>query len=97
MRFWSALGAAQDVLTCKTLHKTDRSDALALFRWGITKRSGEAQMYPVVEENVNGWGIRAFSCGNTSVLMSSDDHTIAFGPSPTWPAERLSAEPHTLF
>ncbi|GBG31733.1 Protein RCC2 [Hondaea fermentalgiana] len=56
----------------------------SLYMFGITKRSGEATMRPVVENNVQGWRCRSVSCGNTSICFASERKLITWGPSPTY-------------
>lgn len=42
-----------------------------LYMWGITKKSGEAFMYPKQSIQVSGWRIRSVACGKTSTICSS--------------------------
>jgi len=56
----------------------------ALYRFGITKKSGEAQMKPMLEDQVHGWRVRSVSCGNTSICIASERTLITWGPSPTF-------------
>ncbi|CAK9109956.1 Protein RCC2, partial [Durusdinium trenchii] len=56
----------------------------ALYMFGITKRTGEANMYPVQVDQVSGWRVRSISCGKSSVNVASDRSLIAWGPSPTF-------------
>lgn len=51
--------------------------------FGKTKTSGEATMYPKPIEDLNGWRVRAFGAGNTSIVISAEKSVIAWGPSPT--------------
>jgi hypothetical protein len=49
-------------------------DTKILWFWGITKKSGEANMYPVQCDNVSGWQVDAVATGqvrghNVSVIM----------------------------
>mmetsp|Transcript_17856 Transcript_17856/g.28938 ORF Transcript_17856/g.28938 Transcript_17856/m.28938 type:complete len:520 (+) Transcript_17856:111-1670(+) len=56
----------------------------ALYMFGITKRTGEAQMYPAVVANVQGWRCRSVSCGHSSMAVASERSLITWGPSPTY-------------
>lgn len=56
----------------------------ALYQWGITKRTGEAFMYPQICMQVSGWKIRTFACGITSTMIASERKVISWGPSPTY-------------
>mmetsp|Transcript_1707 Transcript_1707/g.2426 ORF Transcript_1707/g.2426 Transcript_1707/m.2426 type:complete len:456 (+) Transcript_1707:157-1524(+) len=55
-----------------------------LYMWGITKKSGEAFMYPKQSIQVSGWRIRSVACGKTSTICSSKRTLITWGPSPTY-------------
>lgn len=56
----------------------------SLYQWGITKKAGEASMYPKLCNEVSGWKIRSFTCGNTSTMVAAERKTISWGPSPTY-------------
>eukprot|EP00924_Labyrinthula_sp_SR-Ha-C_P009688 maker-scaffold_22-snap-gene-3.51-mRNA-1 protein AED:0.01 eAED:0.01 QI:102/1/1/1/1/1/3/104/491 len=56
----------------------------SLYMWGITKKSGEATMYPKLCDEVSGWRVRSIACGNTSTIVASQRTTITWGPSPTY-------------
>lgn len=55
-----------------------------LYMFGITKRTGEAVMYPTVEEQVHGWRVRSVSVGATSTAVAADRSLITWGASPTF-------------
>eukprot|EP00742_Colponemidia_sp_Colp-10_P006213 GILJ01006657.1.p1 GENE.GILJ01006657.1~~GILJ01006657.1.p1 ORF type:complete len:549 (+),score=94.03 GILJ01006657.1:41-1687(+) len=56
----------------------------SLYMWGITKKSGEAILYPKMVQDVSGWVVRSISCGNTSTAVASETSSITWGPSPTF-------------
>ncbi|XP_059055129.1 protein RCC2 homolog [Achroia grisella] len=56
----------------------------ALFMFGQTKRTGEANMYPKPVQDLSGWNIRSVGTSNTSVVLEADDSLIAWGVSPTY-------------
>eukprot|EP00511_Aplanochytrium_stocchinoi_P005208 CAMPEP_0204830374 /NCGR_PEP_ID=MMETSP1346-20131115/8500_1 /ASSEMBLY_ACC=CAM_ASM_000771 /TAXON_ID=215587 /ORGANISM="Aplanochytrium stocchinoi, Strain GSBS06" /LENGTH=507 /DNA_ID=CAMNT_0051960567 /DNA_START=80 /DNA_END=1603 /DNA_ORIENTATION=- len=56
----------------------------SLYMWGITKKTGEAFMYPQLSANVSGWRIRSVACGNTSMIVASGRTLITWGSSPTY-------------
>ncbi|XP_049886487.1 protein RCC2-like [Pectinophora gossypiella] len=56
----------------------------ALFLFGQTKRTGEANMYPKPVQDLHGWNIRSIGCSNTSIVIAADDSVIAWGVSPTY-------------
>merc|ERR1711871_531421 len=60
------------------------SNVRALYFFGITKRSGEATMYPKLVDDVSGWAVRSVSSGFSSTLVAAETSLISFGPSPTW-------------
>lgn len=51
---------------------------------GLTKKSGEANMYPKPIRDLQGWKVRSIGCSNTSTVLAADETVIAFGPSPTY-------------
>jgi alpha-tubulin suppressor-like RCC1 family protein len=53
-----------------------------LYMFGICKKSGEANMYPKLSDEVSGWKIRSISCGQTSTCVASGTSLITWGPSP---------------
>lgn len=56
----------------------------AVYLFGQTKRTGEANMYPKPIQDLTGWSVRSVGCGFTSIVMAADDSVIAWGPSPTY-------------
>lgn len=52
------------------------------YKWGITKLSGEATMYPKPDHNLTGWEIRSMSAGPTSTAVAAETSLITWGPSP---------------
>ena len=61
-----------------------RQPYFSLYMWGITKKSGEANMYPVQVQNVSGWKVRSVASGNSSVAVASERSLITWGSSPTF-------------
>lgn len=60
------------------------TDLGALFMFGLTKRTGEANMYPKPVQDLAGWDIHHFAAGYTSIMIAADDSVIAWGASPTY-------------
>ncbi|PSN33959.1 Protein RCC2 [Blattella germanica] len=56
----------------------------AVYLFGQTKRTGEANMYPKPIQDLTGWAVRSVGCSFTSIVMAADDSVIAWGPSPTY-------------
>lgn len=56
----------------------------SLYKFGITKKTGEAYLKPVIEDNTHSWRIRDVAVGNTSVAVSSEKILMSWGPSPTF-------------
>jgi hypothetical protein len=55
------------------------------YMWGITKKSGEANMYPMPVEDVMRLKVRSIASGNTSTILASEDDTlVSWGASPTF-------------
>ncbi|XP_072930881.1 protein RCC2 [Epargyreus clarus] len=56
----------------------------ALFMFGQTKRTGEANMYPKPVQDLTGWNIRSIGTSNTSIVIAADDTLVAWGVAPTY-------------
>lgn len=56
----------------------------ALFLFGQTKRTGEANMYPKPVQDLAGWDIHHIGTSFTSIVIAADDTVIAWGASPTY-------------
>lgn len=63
-------------------HSFNVSGAVYLF--GQTKRTGEANMYPKPLQDLSGWNVRSVGCSVTSIVVAADESVIAWGPSPTY-------------
>jgi len=61
-----------------------REPYFSLYQWGITKKSGECDTRPQMLNQVQGWRIRTQACGNTSMIIGSQESLIAWGPGPTY-------------
>ncbi|XP_059489560.1 protein RCC2 homolog [Neocloeon triangulifer] len=55
-----------------------------VFSWGMTKRTGEANMYPKPVQDLCGWDVRSIGCSVTSVMVAADESVIGWGCSPTY-------------
>lgn len=69
--------------------KITRTDLLCgfsgmVYLFGLTKKTGEANMYPKPVRDLQGWKVRSVGCSYTSIVVAADDSVIAFGPSPTF-------------
>lgn len=55
-----------------------------VYLFGLTKKTGEANMYPKPVRDLQGWKVRSVGCSYTSIVVAADESVIAFGPSPTF-------------
>lgn len=55
-----------------------------VYSWGQTKRTGEANMYPKLVQDLSGWNVRSIGCSMTSVMVAADESVIGWGCSPTF-------------
>ena len=55
-----------------------------VYLFGLTKKTGEANMYPKPIRDLQGWKVRSVGCSYTSIVVAADDSVIAFGGSPTY-------------
>lgn len=69
---------------CGSTYSLAVTDFGALFMFGQTKRTGEANMYPKPVQDLAGWDIHHIAAGNTSIIIAADDTVIAWGASPTY-------------
>lgn len=54
------------------------------YTWGMLKRTGECNMYPKPEFELQGWVVRSVACGSTSTAVAAERSLISWGPSPTF-------------
>uniref|UniRef100_A0A0B6ZY47 Protein RCC2 homolog n=1 Tax=Arion vulgaris TaxID=1028688 RepID=A0A0B6ZY47_9EUPU len=54
----------------------------ALYIWGQTKTSGEANMYPKLVQDLCGWKVRSIGTSNKSIVVAADESVVSWGPSP---------------
>lgn len=52
------------------------------YMFGQTSRNKEANMYPKAIDDLQGWNVKAFACGQTGWVCVADDKVIASMPSP---------------
>lgn len=69
---------------CGSTYSLAITDFGALFMFGQTKRTGEANMYPKPIQDLAGWDIHHAAAGFTSVIVAADETVIAWGASPTY-------------
>jgi len=54
--------------------------APSLFMWGKVKGASQnAWMYPMAEEDLRGWSLKHFACGNTHNVAAADSSVISWG------------------
>lgn len=56
----------------------------SMYMWGVTKKSGESNMYPKPIFDLQGWVIRSMSSGPSSTAVASERSVITWGGSPTF-------------
>lgn len=54
------------------------------YMWGITKKTGESNMYPKPISELQGWEVRSIGAGPTSVVAAAESSLISWGFSPTY-------------
>lgn len=74
-----------DLVRCgaSASYAVQRSRKSAYF-WGVTKKSGESNMYPKPMFDIQGWEIRDLGCGPSSTVVAAENSVISWGPSPTF-------------
>ncbi|XP_060578090.1 protein RCC2-like [Ruditapes philippinarum] len=56
----------------------------ALYLWGMTKLTGEANMYPKLVQDLSGWRVRSIGCCYKSIVIAADNSVVSWGASPTY-------------
>lgn len=74
---------ARTVTECEGGTNSVCSTSGAVYLFGLTKRTGEANMYPKPLQDLSGWNVRSVGCSVTSIVVAADESVIAWGPSPT--------------
>ena len=53
-----------------------------LYMCGITKKTGEANMYPICVSDLTGFAVRCLASGASSTVLAAEDKVVAWGTSP---------------
>lgn len=56
----------------------------SIYYWGLTKKTGESNMYPKPVFDMQGWIVRSISCGPTSTVTAAEKSVISWGSAPTY-------------
>ena len=43
----------------------------SLFFWGITKRTNDSQLYPIMVQHLQGWRVQHVTCGISSTIVAA--------------------------
>lgn len=74
-----------DYVTCgSTSSFAVQRDRGTTFFWGITKKSGESNMYPKPVYDLQGNDMHCLCSGATSTVAASEKSVVSWGPSPTF-------------
>ncbi|XP_063223911.1 protein RCC2 homolog isoform X2 [Bacillus rossius redtenbacheri] len=84
IKFFDMQGKGVKSVHCGASFSLAINDFGAVYLFGQTKRTGEANMYPKPVQDLAGWNVRSVGCGVTSIVIAADDSVIAWGPSPTY-------------
>ncbi|XP_012551520.1 protein RCC2 homolog [Bombyx mandarina] len=84
IKYFDTVGRGVRSVHCGGTYSLAVNDQGALFMFGQTKRTGEANMYPKPVHDLTGWNIKSVGTSNTSIVIAADDSLIAWGVSPTY-------------
>lgn len=84
LMFFSTTGRGVKSVHCGSSYSLAATEHGMVYMCGLTKKSGEANMYPKPIRDLQGWKVRSIGCSNTSTVLAADETVIAFGPSPTY-------------
>ncbi|XP_052751385.1 protein RCC2 homolog [Galleria mellonella] len=84
IKFFDSQSRGVRSVHCGSTYSLAVNENGALFLFGQTKRTGEANMYPKPVQDLSGWNIRSVGTSNTSIVLTADDSVIAWGVSPTY-------------
>lgn len=74
-----------DLITCgQSSSFATQKNRKSCYTWGMTKRTGETNMYPKPQFDLQGWEIRSLASGTTSTVVSAERSVISWGGSPTF-------------
>lgn len=74
-----------DIITCgQSSSFAAQKNRKSCYMWGMTKRTGETNMYPKPQFDLQGWEIRSLASGSTSTVVSTERSVISWGGSPTF-------------
>ncbi|EEB12098.1 conserved hypothetical protein [Pediculus humanus corporis] len=83
IKFFDSQSRGVKSVYCGSSYTLAINDYGAVYLFGQTKRTGEANMYPKPLQDLSGWNVRSVGCSVTSIVVAADESVIAWGPSPT--------------
>ncbi|KAL0277372.1 UNVERIFIED_CONTAM: hypothetical protein PYX00_004688 [Menopon gallinae] len=84
IKFFDTQSRGVKSVYCGSSYTVAINDFGAVYLFGLTKRTGEANMYPKPLQDLSGWNVRSVGCSVTSIVVAADESVIAWGPSPTY-------------
>lgn len=74
-----------DMVTCGQQSSfAAQGNRKSCYMWGMSKRTGESNMYPKPQFDLQGWVVRSFASGATSTVVAAEKSVISWGCSPTF-------------
>lgn len=74
-----------DMVTCGQQSSfAAQGNRKSCYMWGLAKRTGESNMYPKPQFDLQGWVVRSFASGATSTVVAAEKSVISWGGSPTF-------------
>lgn len=84
LQFFSTTGRGVKSVHCGSSYSLAVNEHGMVYLFGLTKKTGEANMYPKPIRDLQGWKVRSVGCSYTSIVVAAEDSVIAFGASPTY-------------
>lgn len=84
VKYFDAQQRGVKAVYCGSSYTFAINDLGQTFLFGVTKKTGEANMYPKPFHDLSGWNVRDIGCAQTSVVFAADETTIVWGGAPCY-------------
>ncbi|XP_026688968.1 protein RCC2 homolog isoform X3 [Diaphorina citri] len=84
IKFFDSQNRGVKAVYCGATYTFAINDLGQTFLFGVTKKTGEANMYPKPFHDLSGWNVRSIGCAQTSVVVAADETTIVWGSAPCY-------------
>ncbi|KAL1465040.1 hypothetical protein WDU94_004635 [Cyamophila willieti] len=82
IKFFDSQNRGVKAIFCGSTYTFAINDLGQTFFFGVTKKTGEANMYPKPFHDLSGWNVRSIGCAQTSTIVAADETIIVWGGAP---------------